>query len=155
VQEFFGGGILGPWGLTVDSSDNVWIANFGPDEQIPTKYRLSRLCGTDEPGKCPNAAKLGDPISPATGYTLPSAGSPVLLADGQPLYAPFPVLSYKPLMRATATHVDMAGNVWITNNWKPSGLNDIAFNPGGDGIVIFVGLAAPVRPDYTGQPKAP
>lgn len=50
---------------------------------------------------------------------------------------------------------DMAGNVWITNNWKPSGVIDVGLNPGGDGIVIFVGLAAPVKPTFTGQPKAP
>jgi hypothetical protein len=31
----------------------------------------------------------------------------------------------------------------------------VALNPGGDGIVIFVGLAAPVKPTVAGQPKAP
>ena len=104
---------------------------------------------------CPPGAKLGDPISPDTGYTLPSAGDPVLLANGEPLYEPFPDPSYKPLMRATAAQIDMAGNVWITNNWKPGGLNDVELNPGGDGIVSFVGLAAPVKPTFTGQPKPP
>ena len=48
----------------------------------------------------------------------------------------------------------MAGNVWVTNNWKPSGLNDLIKNPGGDGMVIFVGLAAPVKTGI-GLPKAP
>lgn len=78
----------------------------------------------------------------------------MLLANGQRLYEPLSPPSYKPLMRATATQIDMAGNVWVTNNWKPSGLNDVLANPGGDGIVIFVGLAAPVKPGI-GQPKAP
>jgi streptogramin lyase len=154
IGAFSGGGILGPWGLALDSNDNVWVANFGPPDQLTTKYRLSRLCGV-RVNNCPSGFRVGDPISPDTGYTLPSAGAPVLLKNGEPLYAPFPVLSYKPLMRATATHIDMAGNVWITNNWKPSGVNDVAANPGGDGIVIFVGLAAPVEPTFTGQPKAP
>jgi hypothetical protein len=99
---------------------------------------------------------VGDPISPETGYTLPSGGDQVRLASEKPLYTPLNVPSYKPLMRATATEIDMAGNVWVTNNWKPSGLNDIGTsgNPGGDGMVIFIGLAAPVKPGI-GQPKAP
>jgi hypothetical protein len=64
------------------------------------------------------------------------------------------VPSYKPLMRATATQIDMAGNVWVANNWKPSAINNLLVNPGGDGMVIFVGMAAPVAPGI-GQPKAP
>jgi hypothetical protein len=154
IGAFGGGGILGPWGVGVDSDDNVWVANFGPDEQIPTKYRVSRLCGASV-NNCPSGARLGDPISPPTGYTLPSGGDEVRLRNGDPLYAPLVLRSYKPLMRATAAHIDMAGNVWITNNWKPSGVNDVATNPGGDGMVIFVGLAAPVKPAVTAQPKAP
>jgi len=138
----------------VDSKDNVWVANFGPEEQITTKYRLSRMCGIAV-SNCPPGMSAGDPISPATGYTLPSAGAPVRLANGQLLYEPLAPPSFKPLMRATAAHVDMAGNVWITNNWKPSGLNDVALNPGGDGIVIFVGLAAPVKPSVAGPPESP
>lgn len=154
LGAFSGGGILGPWGVGVDSEDNVWVANFGPDQQITTKYRVSRLCGA-RVNYCPPGAKLGDPIS-SGGYTLPSGGDPVLLHNGHPIYEPYYLFpSYKPLMRATAAHIDMAGNVWITNNWKPSGLNDVEANPGGDGIIIFVGLAAPVKPTFTGQPKAP
>lgn len=153
LGAFGGGGITGPWGLSVDSHDNVWVANFGPDTQLDLKYRLSRLCGISTE-HCPAGASTGDPISPETGYTLPSGGDEVLLANGKPLYSPKKVKSYKPLMRSTATQIDMAGNVWVTNNWKPSGLNDLVDNPGGDGMVIFVGLAAPVKPGI-GQPKAP
>lgn len=148
-----GGSIVGPWGLSVDSKDNVWVANFGLEQQIDLKYRLTHLCGTNT-ANCPDGLDTGDGISPATGYTLPSGGDQVLLASGKPLYSPLNVKSYKPLMRATATQVDLAGNVWVTNNWKPSGLNDLIKNPGGDGMVIFVGLAAPVKPGI-GQPKAP
>jgi len=55
--------------------------------------------------------------------------------------------------------IDMAGNVWVTNNFKPSTVYD-AVNPGGDGMVIFVGMAAPVKPgtggnSSLGQPAAP
>ena len=156
LGAFGGGGLFGPWGVTVDSDDNVWVANFGTPDQLATKYRVSRLCGPNG-ANCPPGARLGDPISPDTGYTLPSAGDEVLLASGEPLYSPIDAPSYKPLMRATAVHADMAGNLWITNNWKPSGLNDVVgnANPGGDGMVVFVGLAAPVKPTISGQPKAP
>lgn len=148
------GGTVGPWGLSVDSHDNVWVANFGLEEQIDLKYRLTQLCGVSA-GHCPaDANTIGAAISPATGWTLPSGGDQVLLASGKPLYYPLNVKSYKPLMRATATQIDMAGNVWVTNNWKPSGLNDLIKNPGGDGMVIFVGMAAPVAPGI-GLPKAP
>lgn len=155
IGAFSGGGVIGPWGLSVDSRDNVWVANFGPTEQLATKYRLSRLCGAST-ANCPSGLHTGDAISPDTGYTLPSGGDPVLLANGQPLYGNLNIPSYKPLMRSTATAIDMAGNVWVTNNWKPSGLYDIgpSGNPGGDGMIIFVGLAAPVQPGI-GQPKAP
>lgn len=150
---FEGGSIVGPWGLSVDSKDNVWVANFGLEQQIDLKYRLTQLCGTNT-ANCPAGLSTGDGISPATGWTLPSGGDEVLLASGKPLYYPLNVKSYKPLMRATATQIDMAGNVWVTNNWKPSGLNDLIKNPGGDGLVIFVGMAAPVAPGI-GLPKAP
>ena len=42
--------------------------------------------------------------------------------------------------------IDQAGNVWAINNWKPDFVADVLpnkGNPGGDGIVIFVGLAKP------------
>ena len=29
---FQGGGIDGPWGITLDGDDNLWVANFGPIE---------------------------------------------------------------------------------------------------------------------------
>jgi streptogramin lyase len=151
--SFDGGSITGPWGLSVDSRDNVWVANFGLEQQLPLKYRMTQLCGTNT-ANCPAGMTTGDGISPATGWTLPSGGDQVRLASGKPLYYPRNVKTYKPLMRATTTQVDMAGNVWVTNNWKPSGANDLLTNPGGDGMVIFVGMAAPVKPG-TGLPKAP
>jgi hypothetical protein len=49
------------------------------------------------------------------------------------------------MMRQTASAIDRAGNLWTVNNWKPDLDVDITVNPGGDGIVIFVGLAPPRR----------
>ena len=40
--------------------------------------------------------------------------------------------------------IDQAGNIWSINNWKPDiDIDAIGGNPGGDGIIIFVGLAVP------------
>jgi hypothetical protein len=62
-------------------------------------------------------------------------------------------------MRLTSLQIDRAGNIWSINNWKPRfSTDEVLFdsgeligegdpgddaNPGGDGIVIFVGLAPP------------
>lgn len=98
---------------------------------------------------------MGTAITPSTGYTLPSAGSQVLLNSGQPLYGIGAPPSYLPLMRLTSVNADMAGNIWAANNWKPSGLNDLLLNPGGDGMVIFVGVAAPSKAPSLGPAQAP
>jgi len=144
LGEFSGGGIDGPWGITVDGEGNVWVANFG-DLAIGNVFdrgRLSKLCGAN-PAACPPGLALGDPISPETGYTLPSEGAPVLLSNGDPLYGPGAPPNFAPMMRQTSVQIDAAGNVWTINNWKPRFDVDILSNPGGDGIVIFVGLATP------------
>jgi hypothetical protein len=72
-------------------------------------------------------------------YLLPK------LYDGLPLYGQFGPPSFTPLMRLTNSLIDQAGNVWALNNWKPDFNIDVTQNPGGDGVVIFVGLATPPR----------
>jgi len=146
LGKFAGGGINGPWGIAVDGEDNLWVANFGPLQPGSnfTSGRISELCGIN-PAAWPPGKRLGDPISPPTGYTVPSAGSQVLLHNGDPLYGygfgaqP----SFAPLMRLTNVVIDRAGNIWALNNWKPAFDIDVCCNPGGDGAVIFVGLAPP------------
>jgi hypothetical protein len=147
LGKFSGGGINCPWSATVDGDDNVWVANFGP-MKVGSDYNnaaISKLAGVN-PDTRPRGLKTGDPISPPTGYTLPSAGSQVLLHNGAPLYGPGAPPSFSPLMRQTNCVIDQAGNVWAINNWKPNFNVDFLpkkGNPGGDGIVIFVGLAKP------------
>jgi len=150
IGAFQCGGLDGPWGVFLDGNDDLWAANFGPLH--PTEYtgRLTKLAG-------PNAAKiglqLGDPITPSSGYTLKSEGEQVRLPNGDPLYGIGGKPCYVPLMRTTGGGVDAAGNLWICNNWKPSFINDLIgdplnsneANPGGDGIVIFIGLTTPLR----------
>lgn len=139
--HFNGGGIDGPWGITVDGEDNVWVANFGPLQSGIFSGRLAKLSGVNPPP----GRKIGDPMSPTNGYNVPTAGSEVLLHNGDPLYGPDSPPSFIPMMRQTSVVIDQAGNVWSLNNWKPDFDIDIASNPGGDGIIIFVGLAPPPR----------
>ncbi|MFR9797970.1 hypothetical protein ACL02U_19010 [Streptomyces sp. MS06] len=89
-------------------------------------HRLANLCGA-RTSACPPGLHTGDPISPAgTGYT----------SDG--------------LERNTAVQIDPSGNVWLANNW----LNvPVQTNPGGREMVVFVGLAAPVRTPLVGAPR--
>jgi hypothetical protein len=150
-----GGGISGPWSVTVDGDDNLWVANFGPmkagnfygsEDPNGVKASISKLAGANAETRL-LGLQPGDPISPPTGYTLPSAGSQVLLHNGAPLYGSGSGRKcFSPLIRQTNCLIDQAGNVWALNNWKPSFDVDIApevGNPGGDGVVIFVGLAKP------------
>jgi hypothetical protein len=126
---FTGGGVTSPWGISVDGNDNVWVANFGSERGAggSNLMRISQFCGTDT-SKCPPGLRTGDPISPPTGYT----------SDG--------------LQRQTATEIDPSGNVWVTNNWKKV---PIPNNPGGDAIMIFVGIAGPVKAPLIGPPERP
>jgi hypothetical protein len=137
------GGLNSPWGVTVDGNDDVWVANFGHLGILYdyTNAAVSKLAGVDSPSGLP----VGQPISPETGYTLPTAGEPVTLPDGSPLYEDG-TPCYNPLMRMTSVTIDQAGNLWAVNNWKPRFATDFEpqqGNPGGDGVVIFVGLARP------------
>jgi hypothetical protein len=144
LGKFGGGGIIGPWGTSIDGDDNVWVANFGPLAPGTnfTTGRLSKLCGANT-SACPPGVHMGQPLSPDTGYTVPSAGSQVLLHDGSPLYGLGAPPSFAPIMRQTSCLVDAAGNMWTLNNWKPSFDVDAKLNPGGDGAIIFVGIAKP------------
>ena len=155
VGTYTGQGINGPWGISLDAKGNVWVANFGTSSPS-ARYSIVQLCGATS--NCPTGIAMGSAITPSTGYTLPSAGSQVLLNSGQPLYGTGAPPSYLPLMRLTSVNTDMAGNIWAANNWKPSAFNDVNpndANPGGDGMVIFVGVAAPTKAPSLGPAQAP
>lgn len=143
LGSFSGGGVDGPWGVSLDSASMLWVANFGPLGPWERKPRITELCGAKA---CAGGLKRGDPASPSTGWTLPSGGDEVRLHNGDPLYFPLKAKSFKPLQRVTSVNVDAAGNVWAANNWKPSWVIDVAKNPGGDAMVVFVGLATPTQP---------
>ncbi len=60
------------------------------------------------------------------------------------------------LQRITAVRIDPSGNVWMTNNWineafEPGNTG----NPGGHEVVVFIGLAGPVKTPLIGVPRQP
>ncbi|QHS63590.1 NHL repeat-containing protein [Chitinophaga agri] len=147
-----------PWGVKIDRKKTVFLANFGRDEGERAGDHTLDLQARF------GVTMLRDPADPASAklLTLPTGGSEVMLANGHPLYGnqtrpgkpillvkgepvPTPVRMkcYQPIMRLTSTNIDGAGNLWCMNNWKPAALVDVLSNPGGDGVVIFLGIAAP------------
>lgn len=172
-----GGGLSWPLGIAADSEGNMWVANSGavdltcPDggtvQGIPSVtyitsagvaratpftgggltepwgiavdghdnvwvanfkgQRVAELCGI-ETGNCPRGTQTGQQISPTgTGYGF----------DG--------------FTRNTGIQIDPSGNVWIANNWKRFPIPDA--NPGGYQMVVFIGVAGPLRTPLIGPPR--
>jgi hypothetical protein len=123
-----GKSIIGPWGIAIDGNDNVWVANS-------TGRSIAQLCRV-RTGTCPPGFKTGDPISPSSGYV----GGLQIITD---------------------VDIDPAGNVWAANNWdRPDEgfkkVPDEALSTrwGGNGAVVFFGLAKPVRTPLIGPVEA-
>jgi streptogramin lyase len=130
-SPFRGGGLPGPWAAAVDGNDNVWISNFA----MPSSP-IVQLCGA-RTENCPPGMKTGDQISPPGGY----------VGGG--------------LQLQTDIAVDPPGNVWVMNNWqdidscyaKPD--EALSTRCGGQGVVIFYGVAKPVRAPQIGPARQP
>ena len=91
----------------------------------------ARSFGTDRsttPVGSPSRSNTGAAISPDDGYSF----------DG--------------LQRNTGVQIDPSGNVWLANNWDD--VPQIG-DPFGDGLVVFLGLAAPVAAPLIGPPQQP
>ena len=130
-SPFSSGGLPGPWAVVVDGNDNVWISNFA----MPASP-IVELCGA-RTENCPPGMKTGDQISPPNGY---NGGGLQMLTD---------------------IAVDPAGNVWAMNNWQDIGscvgvpAEEASTLCGGQGVVIFYGLAKPVKSPQIGPARAP
>ena len=126
-----GHGLAGPWSAAVDGDDNVWVASFGP-----ATLGIVQLCGSN-PKAWPPGKKMGDAISPPGGYV---GGGMQMLID---------------------IDVDPAGNVWVSNNWQDiDAALDRAAEPlstlgAGQGVVVFYGLAKPVKTPLIGPVQQP
>jgi hypothetical protein len=128
-SPFTGGGLPGPWAVVVDGNDNVWISNFAMPHSP-----ITCLCGA-RTENCPPGFKTGDQISPPGGY----------VGGG--------------LQMQTDLAIGPAGDVWVVNNWQDV---DSCFGTpnevlstrcGGQGMVVFFGMAKPVRAPQIGPAK--
>ena len=116
-----------PWGVTIDGNDNVWVGNLYGQSLI-------HICGTD-PSTCPDGITTGDVI-----HNFQSGVIQV----------------------TTDVVVDDAGNIWSANNWYDA---DVVINnsysprtstfPGGQGLVVTYGVAAPVQNPLFGAVRKP
>jgi len=120
--------LIGPWGIAIDGNDTVWVANS-------TGRSVAQLCGVRIEA-CPPGRKTGDPISPIGGYV----GGLQIITD---------------------VAIDPAGNLWVANNWdrpdegfKEAPAEALSTRFGGDGAVVFFGLAKPVRTPLIGPVRA-
>jgi hypothetical protein len=147
-----------PWGVKIDKKQTVFLANFGHNTgslkegtlDLAAPFGVTMLRNPSDP----TSAKLltvptgGEEVMLANGHPLygtQTRPGPMELVDGEPTYPPIRMKSYQPIMRLTSTNIDGAGNLWCMNNWKPSAIIDAVIdpNPGGDGVVIFLGIAEP------------
>lgn len=154
-------GMRSPQGMAIDSAGDLWISSLvdstvtwlGPDGALKGQFRapsieggwglavdgddnvwvasfigekVTKLCGRN-PARCPRGAETGDPISPRL-HGSTNGG----------------------LQHVTAVQIDQSGNAWVANNWAR-----IAPTVGGDGLVEFIGAAAPVQTPLIGPPERP
>ncbi len=130
-SPFKSAGLPGPWAVVVDGNDNVWISNFA----MPSSP-IVELCGA-RVEHCPPGARTGDQISPPGGY----------VGGG--------------LQMMTDIAVDPAGNVWAMNNWQDidscigTPKEALSTRCGGQGVVIFYGMAKPVHAPQIGPARQP
>ena len=130
-SPIYGKGITGPWAASVDGNDNVWISNFSS-----SSAGIVELCGF-RTEHCPPGVKTGDAISPAGGYV---GGGLQLQVD---------------------IGIGPAGDLWVTNNWQKyldaMGKVDEAVQTlgAGQGVVVFYGMAKPVKTPLIGPPRQP
>ena len=130
-SPFKSDGLPGPWAAAVDGNDNVWVSNFNTSSSP-----IVQLCGV-RTENCPPGMKTGDQISPPGGYV---GGGLQMQVD---------------------IDIDPAGNVWVTNNWQdidscigtPS--EALSTRCGGQGVVVFYGMAKPVRVPQIGPVRQP
>lgn len=164
-SPFSAGGISRPLGDAVDMENDVWIANNGGDSvtalssngvpvlgspitgggiAVPWGVavdgndnvwvanftgkapRVSEVCGRQK--RCPRGLRAGEVITPKSGFASAL------------------------LQRLTAVAIDASGNVWLCDNWRRIPLQT---NPGGDGVVEFVGLAGPAASPMMGPVRRP
>ena len=131
VSPIYGKGLAAPWAVSVDGNDNIWVSNFSS-----ASAGIVELCGY-RIKTCPPGLKTGDAISPPEGY----------LGGG--------------LQLQVDIGIGPAGDVWVTNNWQDPAscfgrpVGSASTRCGGQGVVVFYGMAKPVRTPLIGPPQPP
>ena len=126
-----GKGLAGPWAVAVDGDDNVWVNNL-----VNSKCGITELCGAN-PKAWPPGKKMGDAISPPNGY----------VGGG--------------LQMEVDIDIDPAGNVWVGNNWQNlksvlrQNAEPLSTLGAGQGVVVFYGVAKPVKTPLIGPVQQP
>jgi hypothetical protein len=124
-----GNGLAAPWAASVDGNDNIWIHNFNS-----WSAGIVELCGF-RTEHCPPGVKTGEAISPPGGYV---GGGLQLQVD---------------------LGIGPTGDVWVTNNWQnyvdAFGKVDEALQTqgAGQGVVVFYGMAKPVKVPLIGPAR--
>ncbi len=125
-----GKGLAGPWAVVVDGDDNVWVNNLVSD-----KYGIVELCGPIPPRGRP-AKRWAMRFRPG-GYVGGGMQMEVDLA------------------------LDPAGNIWVGNNWQnlqsvlDRNAEPLSTLGAGQGVVVFYGLAKPVKTPLIGPVRKP
>lgn len=168
-------GIDRPMGVAIDSTGDVWISNShivdppcatcGSGGGFPYKDVLDGIIDPsvtrlDSDGNLVGVYRGGGMWIPwgicvdgADNVWVANFGGrrvTELDHDGNPV-APLGYYS-DAMQRITGVSIDPSGNVWLANNWL---IDPPLTNPGGDGMLVFVGLAAPVKTPMFGPPEQP
>lgn len=160
VKTLEGGGLSSPQGIATDQFNNKWVADFGSNSVTEAKRdgALSQIkarsfsgpwgIAVDGRGNVWVASFVGETLTELCGAH--TAACPPRVRTGQAISPARRGFSNGGLEHLTAVQVDQSGDVWVANNW--SKLNPIT---GGNGVVEFIGLAAPVRTPLIGPPQQP
>lgn len=169
-------GIKAPMGIAIDSIGDVWVANSGI-VNVP--------CVTCESSDDADYGPLLPDLTKASVTKLSADGAFLGNYAGGGIYIPWGIavdgddnvwvanfggqrvsafhgatgepiapdgFHSDALVRNTAVTIDPSGNVWLANNWLT---DPPQTNPGGDGMVVFIGIASPVKTPMLGPVRKP
>jgi streptogramin lyase len=150
-----------PQGMAIDSGGDLWVASLvdqtlnriAPSGRLKARYRASSMVGpwgvaVDGDDNVWVASFPGQKLTLFCGRKV--ASCPPGSRTGDVLSPPFTGFTNGGLQHLTAVQIDQSGNVWVANNWA-----NIVPTVGGDGLVEFIGAAAPVATPLIGPPRAP
>jgi streptogramin lyase len=150
-----------PQGIAIDSGGDLWVASLvdqtlnriAPSGRLKARYRAPSMIGpwgvaVDGDDNVWVASFPAQKLTQFCGRTV--ANCPPGSKTGDVLSPPVAGFTNGGLQHLTAVQIDQSGNVWVANNWA-----NIVPTVGGDGLVEFIGAAAPVATPLIGPPRPP